>query len=1047
VPVKLADNRIVYSEGFGTVVFKPVINGKPSQAVEFTRVLHVPDLRNNLLAVLYLTRHKNINVHITSKSMEFCRNDKVLFTATINEQNMGYLDGQTVDKMESVYMTSTLPLDLSLWHRRLGHHNYEGIKKLVNHKMVHGLVLEQKGNPDPICEPCLAGKMHANPFSLSNNHASEPLELIHTDVHYVGTQSRSGYLYWVTFIDDAARFYTVIPLKAKSDVFSAFKRFKAFAENLLGRKIKAIRDDKGGEYMSNAFNEFTDECGIIRQHTVPNRPQQNGVAERANRTLAEGITAMLNDSGLPKNFWEYCLGAFVHTWNRCPSSALDNKTPYEIWFKKKPDIGHIRVWGCIAYVHVQKEKRSSLGSHMEKCIFIGYPEGYKGWRFYNPITKKVIISERAEFDERYTWSNPPPKPLDTEIISKETPRPSDGGYIPGPVIPVMENEDNPVAAEEDNVPEENNAPEIPEEEVNTPEVDNNADLEDNRPIALRKGVRNRQPPKDWWAVREPTPIISDSDDEEEAGVEEVNAAINSEPQSYAEAMKTPEAEQWRQAALEEINAHMENQTWKIVKLPPGKKAIGSKWVFKVKRKADGSIERFKARVVAKGFNQRPGFDYTETFAPTMRYATLRLVLALAAAEGLHLRSVDISHAFINSEIDIEIYMKQPEGFHQGDPNEVCELGKGLYGLKQASRLWSLKLRTALEALGFKRIYSDSSVYIYQCGDIKVIIPVFVDDITLASKCTKSLDRFVKELATHFKLKDLGPTSFLLGIEITRDWKKQTISLLQRQYIQNKLEEFGMADCYAVGTPMDPGVCLSLEQSPKTIAEKMEMEKVPYMNAVGSLMYLATTTRPDIAYTAGVLARFCSNPGIAHWKAVKHLLRYLKGTINLKLTYGPDLEISDMFVGYSDANFGGDKGNGKSTTGYIIKVGSGAVSWSSKLQPIVALSTTEAEYVSAVATGKEICWMQNLLQELGYRPPMPSKLFMDNQSAMTVAKNPEHHGRMKHLDLCYYWLRDMVEKEAIDPIYLKTNDMPADILTKALPKPKVERFRVMLGLGG
>jgi hypothetical protein len=450
-------------------------------------------------------------------------------------------------------------------------------------------------------------------------------------------------------------------------------------------------------------------------------------------------------------------------------------------------------------------------------------------------------------------------------------------------------------------------------------------------------------------------------------------------------------------------------------------------------------------VVAKGYNQRPGFDYTEIFAPTMRHATIHLVLALAAIEDLHLRSIDISHAFINSDIDTEIYMTQPEGFQQGGPEMVCRLDKSLYGLKQAGHLWSKQLQNVLEKMGFRHILSDPSVYIYNRDGVKAIVPIFVDDITLAGASEKDLDRFVAELATHFKLRDLGPTSYLLGIEIIRNRDRRTISLSQRQYILNKLEEFGMSDCYKVGTPMDPGVKLSSDQSPKTLEEEQVMRNLPYMNAVGSMMYLATTTRPDIAYTAGVLARFNSNPGIAHWKAVQHLLRYLKGTADMKLCYGPDPSNPDPFVGFSDASYGGDKDSGKSTTGYLIKVGSGAVCWSSKLQPIVTLSTTEAEYVAAVAGGKEIVWMQNLLKELGYEAQCPSKLFMDNQSALSVARNPEHHGRMKHLDLCYYWLRNMVEKGSIDPTYLQTDEMPADILTKALPKPKVERFRSMMGL--
>ena len=419
---------------------------------------------------------------------------------------------------------------------------------------------------------------------------------------------------------------------------------------------------------------------------------------------------------------------------------------------------------------------------------------------------------------------------------------------------------------------------------------------------------------------------------------------------------------------------------------------------------------------------------------------------MAAIEDLHLRSVDISHAFINGDIDTEIYMKQPEGFERGGPNYVCKLNKSLYGLKQSARLWSEKLGAVLTKMGFERTYSDSSLYIFERDGFWVIVPIFVDDITLASASQAALDTFVEDLAKHFKLRDLGPTSFLLGIEITRDRPKRTIFLSQRQYILNKLEEFGMADCHPVGTPMAPGSSLSKEECPKTPEEMKEMENIPYMNAVGSIMYLATTTRPDIAYAAGVLARFNSNPGMTHWKAVKHLFHYLKGTTDMKLVYKPDPSVHDHFVAYSDADHGGNKDNGKSTTGYMVKMGSGAVCWSSKLQPIVTLSTTEVEYVAAVAAGKEICWMRNLLGELGYKPSLqPSKLFVDNQSCMTVAKNPEHHGRMKHLDLAFYWLRDMVEQKMMMPHYLQTTEMPADLLTKALTKPQVEKLRALMGL--
>ena len=245
--------------------------------------------------------------------------------------------------------------------------------------------------------------------------------------------------------------------------------------------------------------------------------------------------------------------------------------------------------------------------------------------------------------------------------------------------------------------------------------------------------------------------------------------------------------------------------------------------------------------------------------------------------------------------------------------------------------------------------------------------------------------------------------------------------------------------------MDPGLRLSAEMGPKTSSEVREMQDIPYDQAVGSLFYLAVATRPDIARTVGNLARFSRNPGMTHWRAVKHLFRYLKGTIDYKLTYSPSSD-DELFTSYTDADHAGCPDTGRSTSGYVIKMGSGAISWSSRLQTIVALSTTEAEFVAAVSAGQEILWLRNLLSEFGYEHSSASKLRIDNLSALSVAKNPEHHGRMKHLDLRFYWLRDEVAKGRIEVVHLRTSDMPADILTKSLAKPKVLEMVRMLGLG-
>jgi hypothetical protein len=515
---------------------------------------------------------------------------------------------------------------------------------------------------------------------------------------------------------------------------------------------------------------------------------------------------------------------------------------------------------------------------------------------------------------------------------------------------------------------------------------------------------------------------------------------------FREAMKRPDADMWHQAAVKEMEAHMENGTWELVQLPPGCTAIGSKWVFKVKRNPDGSVERYKARLVAKGYAQRPGVDFDETFAPTTKWAALRTILALAGVEDWELESVDISNAYLNGELnDSDVYMEQPEGFADRDPSWVARLLKGLYSLKQGGRKWFERLEQVLIKLGFARIHSDASVFVWAKDGVRVIVPVFVDDITFASKDKAKIQELKLELGKHFKLRDLGATSFLLGVEITCDRAKRTLLLSQRQYVLDLLDCFGFANSSPVSTLLDPGTRLSADQAPATAEDEAFIRTVPYVSAVGALMYLATATRPDVAYSVGVLCRFMAEPGPVHWKAVKHLFRYLRGTCDYRLTYAPNTASQDLFSTYSDADHGGNPDNGRSTSGFVVKIGTGAVSWMSRLQSIVTLSTTEAEFASAVSAGQELVWMCAFLTKLGFPSPGPSLMLLDNQSTIQVARNPEHHGRMKHLDLRFFWLRDMVTSGVIRVLYIPTAVMAADMLTKPLARIKVAEAVPLLGL--
>jgi len=433
--------------------------------------------------------------------------------------------------------------------------------------------------------------------------------------------------------------------------------------------------------------------------------------------------------------------------------------------------------------------------------------------------------------------------------------------------------------------------------------------------------------------------------------------------------------------------------------------------------------------------------------PTAPPPVIRTTTALSAAFDLHLHSIDISNAFLNGDIDVDIYMRQPDGFVLGGRNMVCKLNKGIYGTKQGVHAWQIKLRQILvKELGFSAIYSAGSVFVYRSSNDLVLLPFHVDDGTFASSSHELNKMLVVRLAHFFKLHDLGLTEFLLGIAVKQDLVAGTVELSQRQYVIEILDRFAMSCCASVTTPMAPGLRLSRADSPQTDEEHAAMIDVPYGNAVGTLLYLATSTRPDISFTVATLCRFIANLGVKHWNVVEHLLRYLQGMKDARLVYRHDLfDLRTIFTAYCDADHAGNADNGRSTSGYALLIAGAAVSWSSRLQTITALSTTEAEYVAAVDAGKEVAWMRQLLHKFGFTLSGPLTLAMDDQSAISVAKNPEHHGRMKHLDLRFDWLHNAVDDGRIAPGFVPTAQQVADIFTKSLVHADMQRCRESLGI--
>jgi hypothetical protein len=396
-----------------------------------------------------------------------------------------------------------------------------------------------------------------------------------------------------------------------------------------------------------------------------------------------------------------------------------------------------------------------------------------------------------------------------------------------------------------------------------------------------------------------------------------------EPASFSEALHSLDRDEWMIAMQEEMSSMDKNNVWELVDLPPGRKTIGNKWVLKVKRKADGSIDRYKARLVAKGYTQREGIDYEDTFSPVVRFASIRLILSIVAKQDLELFQMDVKTAFLNGELDEEIYMAQPAGFEaKVHERKVCRLKRSIYGLKQSSRQWYLRFHDSITSFGFEMIEEDHCMYLKRSKRSILILSLYVDDILLAGNDMDSIVTTKKWLSSTFEMKDMGEANFVLGVKITRDHSKKLLSLSQGTYIKKILERFHMHNSKPIDTPMEKGCILSLDQCPKNDEEKNQMSKVPYASAIGSLMYAMLCTRPDICFAVSMVSRYQSNLGPAHWRAVKRILWYLRGTIDHALCYhGGDLRLT----GYSDANWASDKDERKSISGYAFILGGGAVS--------------------------------------------------------------------------------------------------------------------------
>lgn len=493
-----------------------------------------------------------------------------------------------------------------------------------------------------------------------------------------------------------------------------------------------------------------------------------------------------------------------------------------------------------------------------------------------------------------------------------------------------------------------------------------------------------------------------------------------EPATYKSAIKAPV---WLQAMHDEITALHTQGTWSLVPLPAKRNLVGCKWIFKIKRHSDGSIARHKARLVAQGFSQEPGLDYGDTFSPVVKHATIRLVLALAAHFNWSLRQLDVKNAFLHGLLQEEVYMSQPPGFEDSlHPHHVCKLHKSLYGLKQAPRAWNARFTQFLPSLGFATTYSDSSLFVKHVGSQIVVLLLYVDDIILTGSASAAILQVIQALSTEFDITDLGSLHFFLGIQITHT--STGLFLSQSKYVEELLLKSEMVDAKPCDTP-----CLPYHRLLKNDGAPYPNPTV-YRSIVGALQYL-TFTRPDIAFSVHQVCQFIQNLMVSHFTAVKRILRYLKGTLHVGISYSKgDLQLK----AFSDADWAGDPNDRRSTTGLVIFLGDNPISWSSKKQQTVSRSSTEAEYRALSFTTAEVDWLKQLLAFLHVSLPHIPVLFCDNLSAIALSFNPVQHQRTKHIEVDVHFVRERVSQKQLSVQFVSSQEQFADILTKGLSAP-------------
>ena len=1087
-------------KGIGTIIIPAIIDGRV-EPFELENVRHVPGMEFNLLSTTQLDLHSFTHSGGHGIKTFFNSDDKVVLQGYMHDRTY-YLDTMWAQPSESraLRLKSTEPAkndaSWTVWHKRFGHISMERTKAMAKQAGIDTDAADklQLKEPHELCEDCMSGKLTKMPSRQPMRKIDVKGQAWHIDLSMAShVVTLGGHTNIMVLTDEATGFTRQVLMKSRAELPEKLEfEFKHLSNQ--GIKIAYVHGDNEliqGHEAQRLYNQMGIQC----LPTAPYNSAQNGIAERKIRTLFTSIRSVLISACLPQEFWGEAAYYVTYINNLIPNK--NGKSPYELWYGSTPQAAYLKPFGCWCYAFDQTPRKKKLDNKAIKCRFLGH-EGKSIYRVWDISKSRVIRSPHVVFDEKRLINNKAiqedqntiDEPVDDEyiddLLDELSGDPSSHDYE-GAQAPANAPADSGVEgaqtaanqqSEQSSTPEyeheaesgannqripENNHPDVQNDDTvpsalnpieNTPagNVENQhhqqpqqhghiTDLhKDVYPEPSRRSRRN-QPKIDYSQSNKKGMHSRDNPDGFKARITRISEnASEAIPLTMKEALNGASSMKWKAGALEELANHDKQSTWnKPCTPPPGTHVISGRWVLAYKFGPMGEIIRWKARWVAKGFQQIEGIDFNETFSATLKASSWRMLLALIAKYDLECECSDVVAAFLEALVHETIWIEQPHEFTDGHPEHACRLNKALYGLKQSSHEWYGTLHTAVKAMGFTRIEHDHCVFInHESG---AIIAAYVDDLLFIAR-NKSLIKLMKDkLSERFNFKHLGDLDEYLGMKIFRNRQQKTLRVNQTKYAQQLLNQLGMDECSIVKSPMEAHY---LNPSPSEYTATQE-DRHAYQSLMGALNWLSIMTRPDISFAVSVLSRHTSNPSPHHVMATKRVLRYLAGTIKHGIQFNTGL--NDGLKGYTDASYCDDHHTSRSTGAYVFKLFNGPVSWQSKLQKLVVTSTCEAEYIAASEACKEALHLGPMLEALGFSEgKAPITINIDNQAAMKLATNPVNHAKTKHIRMRYHLVRQLVsETHEIHLNWVESAEQSADSLTKAIGPININHARNQLGL--